>query len=393
MARRRTKKRTHVVKPNEGNVPTSMVLHLSTALANPTLNQLVQDTRNLMQPHTAIRLQERQTNKLKDFIVMAAPLGVTQFLLFTQNESTGNTHLRISSLPHGPTLSFRLLEYSLCRDIMKIQKRPKSLHSAADEFKQPPLLVLNGFTNPKDADIHEKLIVTSFQSLFPPISPMDVKLGGIKRVMLVQKNKETNEIEIRHYAIDTKLVDVSKGVKRVIRGHRKLMNLNKVEDVADLILDPYGNNGGFTSESEVEDDAVVDVEEEQLTNIGNIDNTGSSSKRKRAVKLTEIGPRMKLKLVKIEEGICDGKVLYHAYKSKTEKEINAMEQRHAVKKREKEKRRKEQEKRVAEKKAKKAEKNARRKARQAAGEQVSEEEEEEEEEDNDYSMDDEIYSD
>ena len=33
--------------------------------------------------------------------------------------------------------------------------------------------------------------------------------------------------------------------------------------------------------------------------------------QQRAIKLTEIGPRLQLELTKIEEGMCDGKVLYH----------------------------------------------------------------------------------
>jgi len=38
------------------------------------------------------------------------------------------------------------------------------------------------------------------------------------------------------------------------------------------------------------------------------------------MKLHELGPRLKLKLVKIEEGICRGKAVYHSY-GKSKKEI------------------------------------------------------------------------
>ena len=40
-----------------------------------------------------------------------------------------------------------------------------------------------------------------------------------------------------------------------------------------------------------------------------------------AIRLSEIGPRLKIKLVKIEEGICDGEVLYHEYVKKTPDEV------------------------------------------------------------------------
>jgi len=38
-------------------------------------------------------------------------------------------------------------------------------------------------------------------------------------------------------------------------------------------------------------------------------------------RLTELGPRLKLELVKIEEGICEGQVMYHAFVNKTEAEL------------------------------------------------------------------------
>jgi len=40
-----------------------------------------------------------------------------------------------------------------------------------------------------------------------------------------------------------------------------------------------------------------------------------------AVKLTEIGPRMTLSLIKVEEGLCSGEVLYHQHVTKTEEEV------------------------------------------------------------------------
>jgi ribosome biogenesis protein SSF1/2 len=43
-----------------------------------------------------------------------------------------------------------------------------------------------------------------------------------------------------------------------------------------------------------------------------------------AVKLTEIGPRMRLSLVKIEEGFCCGEILYHKHVKKTPEEIAAL---------------------------------------------------------------------
>ena len=43
-----------------------------------------------------------------------------------------------------------------------------------------------------------------------------------------------------------------------------------------------------------------------------------------AVKLTEIGPRMRLSLVKVEEGFCSGEVLFHKHVKKTPEEVAAL---------------------------------------------------------------------
>jgi ribosome biogenesis protein SSF1/2 len=51
-----------------------------------------------------------------------------------------------------------------------------------------------------------------------------------------------------------------------------------------------------------------------------------------AIRLSEIGPRLKLKLVKIEEGICDGEVLYHEYMKKTPEEIQKIRENLKAKK-------------------------------------------------------------
>ena len=226
---------------------------------------------------------------------------------------------------------------------------------------------------------------------------METKVGTIRRVLLLNKDKETGEIELRHYVIDTKLVDVSKNVKKLIniKSHlnKKLPNLSQTKDVADIILDPY-TQAGFTSDSEVEDDAVVEVNEEldlpkvmtkEVTRdeINDEDEEGEghseerhSMKRKKAVKLTEIGPRMKLGLVKIEDGVCGGKVLYHSQFRKSQSEINKMEQRHALRKKEKEARRKAQAANVAKKNEKKMAKKQRREERRKAGEEVESSDEE-----------------
>lgn len=74
------------------------------------------------------------------------------------------------------------------------------------------------------------------------------------------------------------------------------------------------------------------------------------SEHQRAVKLAEIGPRIEMKLMKIQEGFCEGNVIYHAYMEKTKEQVKETGAR--IKKRtdEKTKRKMEQEANVDKKK-------------------------------------------
>lgn len=84
-----------------------------------------------------------------------------------------------------------------------------------------------------------------------------------------------------------------------------------------------------------------------------------------AIRLTEIGPRMTLQLVKVQEGLCDGDVLYHEFVTKTPDEIRTQKLARERKRKVKSERRRQQEENVARKKAKlEAE---RRESRRAAG--------------------------
>ncbi|CAI4348077.1 BGP_1a_G0010930.mRNA.1.CDS.1 [Saccharomyces cerevisiae] len=410
MAKRRQKKRTHaqITPEQERDIPKSMVIRVGqTSLANHSLNQLVKDFRQIMQPHTAVKLKERKSNKLKDFVVMCGPLGVTHLFMFTQSEKTGNVSLKIARTPQGPTVTFQVLDYSLGRDIKKFLKRPKSLNN--DDVLNPPLLVLNGFSTSKrsdeddqDANV-EKVIVSMFQNIFPPLNPARTSLNSIKRIFMINKDRETGEISMRHYFIDIREVEISRNLKRLYKAKNNLSktvpNLHRKEDISSLILDH--DLGAYTSESEIEDDAIVRVVDNQdvkakhsqtslsqKTPVKTTDNeerekgieeedvemeepkpseNSQPTPRKKAIKLTELGPRLTLKLVKIEDGICSGKVLHHEFVQKSSEEIKALEKRHAAKMRLKEQRRKEQEENIAKKKAvkdaKKQRKLERRKAR------------------------------
>lgn len=116
--------------------PKSMVIRIGAGEVGTSISQLATDVRRVMEPGTASRLKERRGNKLKDYVVMCGPLGVTHLLLFSRSAS-GNTNLRVGLTPRGPTMHFRVEKYSLCRDVQRAQKHPLG---GGKEYITPPLV-------------------------------------------------------------------------------------------------------------------------------------------------------------------------------------------------------------------------------------------------------------
>jgi ribosome biogenesis protein SSF1/2 len=113
-----------------------MVIRIGAGEVGPSVSQLVKDVRLMMEPGTASRLKERRANRLRDYLTMAGPLGVSHLLLFSRSES-GNTNMRLAITPRGPTLHFNVEKYSLCKDVRKALKHPKG---GAKEYLTAPLV-------------------------------------------------------------------------------------------------------------------------------------------------------------------------------------------------------------------------------------------------------------
>jgi ribosome biogenesis protein SSF1/2 len=394
MARRRTKKRTHVgasnPEPTSATVghattkePKSMVIRIGAGEVGSNISQLAKDVRQVMEPATASRLKERRANRLRDYVTMTGPLGVTHLMLFSRSES-GNTNLRVALTPRGPTLHFRVEKYSLCKDIRRAQRHPRG---GGKEFITPPLLVMNNFSTPNtDASSKvpkhlESLTTTIFQSMFPPINPQRTPLKSIRRVLLLNrepaKDKDDGSfvINFRHYAITTKAAGVSKPLRRLNAAEKLLNtkktrkggvpNLGKLEDIADFMIGGEGGDGYMTdgtSGSEMDTDAEVEILDNaprrvlsQKARAAALENGGQANGandkvERRAVKLVELGPRMKLRMTKVEEGICSGRVMWHEHIHKSKQEIQELEKRWEQKRQEKEARRKQQKENVEKKK-------------------------------------------
>jgi ribosome biogenesis protein SSF1/2 len=109
--------------------------------------------------------------------------------------------------------------------------------------------------------------------------------------------------------------------------------MGDMQDVSEF----FDKRVGDASDSELSDDESRRVTLAQDFN--RVAHADSESK----IILQEIGPRMELELVKVEEGMCDGRVLYHAYVKKSADEIKTLEQKKTEREKLRKQRRLEQE--------------------------------------------------
>jgi len=332
--------------------------------------ELVEDLRAVMSPNTALKLRERKNAALKDYVMAAGPLGVSHLLVVTQ--ATKEPTLRIARLPQGPTMTFRVMRYSLSSQIREVQTR---IFDPTAALETPPLVVLNNFDEATlNKSRHLRVVSLAFQSMFPSINVKRVQLASCRRVLLLHLNEEDETIEVRHYQIRTKRKGVSKPVKKIIRS--KLPDLSHLEDIGDM-LDHL--QGYTTSDSEMEDEDVsvmlqnkkkqssrerYEMRKKRTQTVKKkMLMKGTEENSQAVVQLSEIGPRMRLFLIKIEDGVFKGEVQYHAFEERTKEEIFSQRREHKIQAELKAQRKLQQEKNVEKKRKLLEEKKERRAAK------------------------------
>merc|ERR1712238_10463 len=290
------------------------------------------------------------------------PLGISHIMAFSQNQD--RLTMRIAKTPQGPTLTFRAHRFSLSKHIQKLQRRPVNTKSL---LNSPPIVVTNNFGD-QTAPPQIKLMRITFQNMFPAINVANVKLKDCRRVVLFhlideedsqnQKSSSVSgdetpqvqqRIEIRQYAIKASPVGIDRKVRRLIQS--KIPNLNKVQDIADYIV---GNSNATISVDAASDSEPEDASNAVVALAQNYIGRGNKGQGKSALKLVELGPRLCLELIKVEQGLGDGNVMFHAHVKKTpeeakeiqdkaERKVNIKIQRRQVQERNVERKRKAQE--------------------------------------------------
>ena len=352
----------------------------------------MEDLRKLMLPYTALQFQEDPKNRkltlAKYCQDLALPMGITHILAFSQSEQRLN--MRLARTPEGPTLTFRVTQFSLAKHIKSLQRRPVS-DQARSLHQNPPIVVTNNFGD-ASAPPQIKLLRITFQNMFPAINVATVKLTECRRVVLFhlideeveeeindegeedddtqqdgksddesaendspkpkkhdkpQRKKKTRKVikqrvQIRHYAIKAAPVGIDRKVRRLVQS--KLPNLNRVQDIADYITGQAATGAGSVgdvSDSEAEDDPAHVVQLAQ-----SYAGKGNIKQQKSALKLVEMGPRLSLELIKVEKGLGGGDVMYHAHVQKTPQEAKELKVRKEGERNLKKQRREEQDRNV-----------------------------------------------
>jgi len=322
-AGRRKKTRTHVVEDEtaasalstqeEMKTPRSLVVRRGKVESEVV--ELVHDLRNLMMPYTALKFQEdTKSSKLSKSLAhyakeLTGSLGLTHIMSLSQNKD--KLSMRMARTPAGPTLTFKIQQFSLSRNIRQVQRRPFDIHFSKIN-SHPSIVVTNNFGD-ASASPHVKLMRITFQNMFPVLNVATVKLRNCRRVVLFNfirrdaaeegtnpndQSLEDEEVELRHYAIRANPVGIDKKVRRLIQA--KIPNLSKLEDISDYITgttasgDPAAAAGGAMSDSEVEDEAAHVSLPQNFTGKGNIKSNKSD------LKMVELGPRIRMKLTKVE---------------------------------------------------------------------------------------------
>uniref|UniRef100_A0A6B2L3C8 Brix domain-containing protein n=1 Tax=Arcella intermedia TaxID=1963864 RepID=A0A6B2L3C8_9EUKA len=237
-----------------------------------------------MSPHTPPKLRKNEGVSWKDFIATAKELGVSHVIRFS--ETFIGKYMTIARLPDGPTATFKILSFATAKDVHKSQKTPHNL--SAKELNYSPLLIMNSFPSQKDEHLFLKNLV---KGLFPALVLDKVQLNQMFRTTFFQY-EEDETIEFRHYAISTTDANVSNKFEKILKS--KPVNLNQYRDISDFVYqneDSKGSSSSMVSESA------------------------------KKVSLQEIGPRLKIQLIKVETGPFNGTVLFHRFYIKTADEI------------------------------------------------------------------------
>ena len=105
------------------------------------VSDLTDDVRRVMEPHTAVNLKESKTNKLKDFVQVSGPLGISHFFLIL-SATDKSRYVKICRAPRGPHVVVPCAQVHARARGGGGAENPRS----STQLRAPPLVVLNNAT-------------------------------------------------------------------------------------------------------------------------------------------------------------------------------------------------------------------------------------------------------
>lgn len=177
-------------------------------------------------------------------------------------------------------------------------------------------MILNGFGKGTEAEeaeaklpLQERSIMkTMFNNMFPGLDPVRSNPKNVKRCVLIDYNKKLDIVEFRHFYIKQCYTGINNKIKKIVNNN-KIPDLGSCKDLADY----FKGNVGFVSDSDVDNLPNSHIEVAELKG-------EEMKKQKVKLRLYEIGPRITLQLMKIEEGFLGGPVFYHKFNKLTREE-------------------------------------------------------------------------
>lgn len=323
---KRKKTRTHK-KIEEGEydkVPKTFVLKRGEI--SKELRDIVHNMREVFYPYTAMNMKEGQNEKIKNLMKLSANFNVSSMQMFSSTEKSNM--LKIAKTPTGPTFTFKITKYTNNTDLQELLPRNKKMDS---KNLGCPLLICNGFTSKKERESvktdddstmnnlgqsDQDLQNTMFNNLFPPIAISKSDPKKLKRCCQVDYDGATQSMDFRHYYIRQTHTGINNKIKKQVNTSR-IPDQSKAMDFADY----FTGNVGYASDSDVDQIPNSKIELDQM------DNKGDVNKEKVNLRLYEVGPRLNLKLVKIEEGFLGGSVFFHRFKKFNAAEVEAQKKK------------------------------------------------------------------
>ena len=96
---------------------------------------------------------------VKDFVNVAGILNVSHMLMFTRTQV--GPYLKVCRFPRGPTMTFKVDNYTLSRDVRSALKRQVTYEK---QYLNHPLLILNGFsTSNEESGVPTKKAAVTFK--------------------------------------------------------------------------------------------------------------------------------------------------------------------------------------------------------------------------------------